>query len=62
MIYTMNDTEEGMRRHWNDKRWEHMERYIGRIFTPLQRICAFNTYQFKDYNAYKTNGFLSVSP
>jgi multimeric flavodoxin WrbA len=57
MIYTMNDTEEGMRMRWNDKRWEHMEGFIERIFMPPQRICAFNTWQFKDYSAYKADGF-----
>lgn len=56
MIYTMNVTEEIMKVGY-DERLSATESFIGHVFTPPQRICAFNTYQFKNYNDYKVEVF-----
>lgn len=57
MIYTMNVTEEQMKQFRYDQHLEHMESVIGSIYTPVQKIYAFNTYQFADYAKYRAEGF-----
>lgn len=57
MIYTMNVTEERMRQFGYDRHLAHMESVIGRIHTPVRRLYAFNTCQFKDYSRYRAGSF-----
>lgn len=56
MIYTMNVTEETMRRSDYEAVLAHMEQYLGRVFqTRPERIFAFNTYQYKNYSDYQAS-------
>jgi len=56
MIYTMNVTEESMQRSNYDHILGTTERYLKNIFgTSPKRICAYNTYQFKDYSQYRAS-------
>ena len=57
MIYTMNVSEEGFTEYGYDQRLQNTESVIGRILTPVQRLCAFNTYQFKNYDDYEAATF-----
>lgn len=57
MIYTMNVTEELMGKLHYDTHLAHMETVIGNIFTPPNRLFAFNTYQFNNYDNYKVEVF-----
>lgn len=47
-IYTMNCTSEIA----PTSAMDNVDRFIGHIFTPPERICAYNTYQFNDYSKY----------
>ena len=54
MIYTMNVTEESAKRGNYDHILGTTENYLHNIFeTKPVRICAYNTYQYKDYNQYR---------
>lgn len=57
MLYTMNVTEQIVKDWQYDKYFDKLEALIGGIFTPPQRICAYNTYQFKNYSDYKVEIF-----
>lgn len=55
-IYTMNVTEESAQRSGYDITLGSMEVYLRSIFhTTPERICAYNTYQFKDYAKYRAD-------
>lgn len=34
-----------------------VDRFLGHIFTPPERLCAYNTYQFNDYSKYVVEVF-----
>ena len=53
-IYTMNVTEESAKRDNYDHILGTAENYLRAVFgtTPV-RICAYNTYQYKDYGRYR---------
>jgi len=52
-IYTMNVPKEMC----PDRVLASTEYFIGHIFRAPRRICAYNTYQFKDYSKYKVEVF-----
>lgn len=52
-IYTMNVPEEMC----PNQVLASTEYFIGHIFRAPRRICAYNTYQFKDYSKYKVEVF-----
>lgn len=52
-IYTMNTTEQYAPTHAMD----NADTFLGHIFTPPHRICAYNTYQFHDYSKYVVEVF-----
>ncbi len=52
VIYTMNVTEEAFLDYLGTWALGHFEGVLARIFTAPERICAFNTYQFSDYDKY----------
>lgn len=47
-IYTMNCLPENA----PVSAMDNVDRFIGHIFTPPKRLCAYNTYQFSDYSKY----------
>ncbi len=57
MIYTMNVTQEQAQTIGYDQHLRYTENTIGHILTQPERICAFNTYQFSDYDQYVADGF-----
>lgn len=57
MLYTMNVTKEGFKKGEYEKHLQVMESVIGRILTPVQRVYAFNTYQFRNYDAYEAERY-----
>ena len=48
MIYTMNVPREMAPLAMMDD----LERFVGHVFSPPRRLCAYNTYQFRDYSKY----------
>ncbi|WP_312442825.1 flavodoxin family protein [Lacrimispora sp.] len=56
MIYTMNVTEEIMQKSNYDFILGTAEQYLQNVFgvKPV-RICAYNTYQYKDYSRYRAS-------
>ena len=56
-VYTMNVTQEIMERFDYRGSLNFMEMSIGRIFTPLKILYAYNTYQFDDYSKYINERF-----
>lgn len=52
-IYTMNCQPEMAPRVAMD----NIDSFIGHIFTPPERVCAYNTYQFQDYSKYVVEVF-----
>jgi multimeric flavodoxin WrbA len=58
MIYTMNVTEEIMRCSNYDIILGTAEQYLQNVFgmKPV-RICAYNTYQYKDYSQYRASSW-----
>lgn len=48
MIYTMNVPREMAPLAMMDD----LERFVGHVFSPPRRLCAYNTYQFNDYSKY----------
>lgn len=52
-IYTMNTTADYSPVHTMD----NIDRFLGHVFTMPQRICAYNTYQFRDYSKYVVEVF-----
>lgn len=52
-IYTMNCPSEMMPAAAMD----NIDRFIGHIFTSPERLCACNTYQFRDYSKYVVEVF-----
>ena len=56
MIYTMNVSEESMKLSNYDHILGSAERYLQRIFGfQPARLCAYNTYQFKEYSQYRAS-------
>jgi multimeric flavodoxin WrbA len=49
-IYTMNVTEEWMKKLGYDKIIANNERTLGTIFGSLESLFSFDTYQFEDYS------------
>lgn len=56
-IYTMNVTEEVMRKMDYPNRLERMEGFVERIFTKPEVLYVNNTYQFDDYSKYAASRF-----
>ncbi len=57
MIYTMNLRKEGMEERGYTRQFLNMENYISRVFSAPELFYAWNTYQFKNYAAYKVEVF-----
>ena len=51
VIYTMNVPEEICEETYADT-FHRLEWFLGKLFTPPERICAFDTYQFDNYDKY----------
>ena len=59
MIYTMNCPEELAARHHYTMHWDDVEWYIANAFRhPVTRVCAYNTYQFDNYDDYEMEMFV----
>ena len=52
-IYTMNTTSDYSPVHAMD----NIDMFLGHVFMKPQRICAYNTYQFRDYSKYVVEVF-----
>lgn len=52
-IYTMNCVPESAPKATMD----NIDRFIGHIFTSPERVCAYNTYQFRNYSKYVVEVF-----
>lgn len=52
-IYTMNVPREMA----PVAAFDNVENFIGHVFSPPQRLCAYNTYQFRDYSRYAVEVF-----
>lgn len=52
-IYTMNTLPE----YAPQGAMDNIDMFVGHIFTPPKRICAYNTYQFRDYSKYVVEVF-----
>lgn len=52
-VYTMNVPKEMAPLVMMDD----LERFIGHVFSPPRRLCAYNTYQFNDYSRYAVEVF-----
>lgn len=52
-IYTMNVPREMA----PVAAFDNVENFIGHVFSPPQRLCAYNTYQFRDYSRYVVEVF-----
>ena len=52
-LYTMNCVENDAPIYAMD----NIDTFLGHIFSKPHRICAYNTYQFKDYSKYKVEVF-----
>lgn len=58
MIYTMNCPEQLAEQIGYTQKWNEMEAYISNTFlTPCKRVCAYNTYQFVNYDNYEMEIF-----
>lgn len=58
MIYTMNCPKEMVDEVGYTRTWDMMEYYIGNAFRhPVTRVCAYNTYQFRDYRDFEMEIF-----
>lgn len=58
MLYTMNCPKELAEQIGYPEKWKEMESYISNAFlTPCKRVCAFNTYQFINYDNYEMEMF-----
>lgn len=58
MIYTMNCPKELASEIGYTDTWDITERYIGNAFKhPVTRVCAYNTYQFRNYEDYEMEMF-----
>ena len=55
-IYTMNSTSE----YSPQRALDNTDFFLGHIFSPPKRICAYNTYQFSDYSKYMVEVFSEV--
>lgn len=55
-IYTMNVPREMA----PVAAFDNVENFIGHVFSVPQRLCAYNTYQFKDYSKYVVEVFSEV--
>ena len=57
-IYAMNWPRELAEQHNYPMRWSDIEQYIANAFrSPVTRICAYNTYQFDNYDNYEMEMF-----
>lgn len=52
-IYTMNVPKEMC----PEQVLANAEHFIGHVFRKPRRVCAYNTYQFRDYSKYKVEVF-----
>lgn len=52
-IYTMNV----LREMAPVGAFDNVENFLGHVFSPPQRLCAYNTYQFRDYSKYVVEVF-----
>ena len=58
MIYTMNCPKEMVEEIGYTHTWDMMEYYISNAFLhPVTRVCAYNTYQFRDYKDFEMELF-----
>lgn len=58
MIYTMNCPKELVEEIGYTRVWDTTELYIGNAFRhPVTRVCAYNTYQFNNYEDYEMELF-----
>ena len=57
MMYTMNVPKQRAEAFGFDERLGYLEGYVGRVFSPVQRLMAYNTYQFNDYSLYEAAAF-----
>lgn len=58
MIYTMNCPQELAEQHNYPMHWDDLEFYIANAFRhPVTRVCAWNTYQFANYDDYEMEMF-----
>lgn len=61
VIYTMNVKERILTDEYigpaNGGPLGFFERYVARVYTAPERVCAFNTYQFTDYGAFVADGW-----
>lgn len=52
-IYTMNTVPD----YALQGAMDNIDAFVGHIFTPPKRLCAYNTYQFHDYSKYVVEVF-----
>lgn len=58
MIYTMNCPREMAEQHNYPLHWNAIEWYIANAFRhPVKHVCAYNTYQFDNYEDYEMEMF-----
>lgn len=58
MIYTMNCPKEVVAQIGYDRILENNDRYVGHALRhPVSRVCAYNTYQFRNYDDYEMEIF-----
>ena len=58
MIYTMNAPESVVKQIGYVDSWNSIEHYVAHTFRhPVKRVCAFNTYQFRNYKDYEMEIF-----
>lgn len=58
MIYTMNCPKDLAKEIGYTERWKDTETYISHTFlTQCKRVCAYNTYQFRNYADYEMEMF-----
>lgn len=61
MIYTMNCPKEMAEEIHYPQHWNDIEAYISNAFRyPAKRVCAYNTYQFRNYDDYEMEMFSEV--
>lgn len=57
-FYTMNaDPEQAASNHMEELMFGHIDDLIASTWTTPERICAYNTYQVKDYNKFDLKAF-----
>ncbi len=58
MLYTMNAPQPFAAEHGYDRVWDGLEWYIANAFrTPVHRVAAYFTYQFRNYDDYEMEMF-----